>query len=325
MEARGKQDLWLRSKPDVLKALKDLAIVQSAESSNRIEGVTVDKDRLLPLLRKTVKPRDRSEEEVFGYRKALDWIHSKHASIEITSDTVCHLHTLAQSGSAGDAGQWKKKNNEIIEIFPDGRSAVRFVPVSPEDTPKAIEELCLRYHDNQRNSAIPDLLAVALFVLDFLCIHPFRDGNGRVSRLLTLLLLYQNDYKVGAFISLERIIEQSKENYYEALRRTSVGWHEEKHDPVPFWNYFLGHVKEAYRELAERVSFVDGSSGGSSELIRKVILEQHTPFTLATIAEQFKLSSKQLIKKVLYQLKGEGKVVLSGRGRGARWKTRRAK
>ena len=325
MEARGKQDLWLKTKPDVLKALKDLAIVQSAESSNRIEGVTVEKNRLRPLLLKKVKPRDRSEEEVFGYKKALDWIHSRHASIEINPEAICHLHHLAQSGFSGDAGKWKKIQNEIIEIFPDGRSAVRFVPVSPKDTPGAVEHLCRLYKEAERNSTVPDLLAASLFILDFLCIHPFRDGNGRVSRLLTLLLLYKFGYRVGAFISLERINEQTKGDYYEALRRSSNNWHEGKHDPVPFWNYFLGHVKEAYRDLSERVSIKDTPSGGNSELIRNAILEQRAPFTLAEIAEQFKSSSGQLVKKVLYQLKSDGKVELTGRGRGARWKTVRKK
>jgi Fic family protein len=325
MEARGKQELWLKTKPDVLKALKDLAIVQSAESSNRIEGVTVEKGRLLPLLQKKSKPRDRSEEEVFGYKKALDWIHSKHAAIEINTETICRLHLLAQSGFSGDAGKWKKISNEIIEIFPDGRSAVRFVPVSPKDTPRAVEELCRLYGDAERNSIVSDLLAASLFILDFLCIHPFRDGNGRVSRLLTLLLLYKFGYRVGAFISLERINENTKEAYYEALRSSSAHWHEGKHDPVPFWNYFLGHVKEAYRDLSERVSIQDAHAGGSSELIRITILEQRTPFTLAEIAEQFKSSSGQLVKKVLYQLKRDGKVELSGRGRGAKWKTVRGR
>ncbi len=320
MEARGKQDLWLKTRPDVLKALREIAVIQSAESSNRIEGVTVERARLIPLLERKIRPRDRSEEEVFGYRKALDWIHSKHASIEITPATIRHLHFLAQSGFSGDAGAWKKKSNKIIEIQVDGRRAVRFIPVSPKETPAAMKETCLGYKHAGQSSLLPDALAIASFTLDFLCVHPFRDGNGRVSRLLSLLLLYQCGYQVGRFISLERIIESTKEEYYEALRQSSVGWHEGKHDPIPYWNYFLRCLKEAYSELSSRVSMQEAHSGGSSELIRKNILAQHSAFTLAEITEQFKSSSNQLVRKVLYQLKSERKVKLVGRGRGARWR-----
>lgn len=320
MEARGKQDLWFKTKPDVLEALRELAVIQSAESSNRIEGVTVDKDRLLPLLERKVKPRDRSEEEVFGYRKALEWIHLKHGAIEINPPTIRHLHYLAHSGSSGDAGKWKSANNEIIEIRPDGNRGIRFVPLNPEETPEAIRQTCLAYKQCLGDSLLPDALAIASFTLDFLCIHPFRDGNGRVSRLLSLLLLYQSGYEIGRFISLERIIENTKDDYYEALRKSSIDWHSGKHDPVPFWNYFLGSLREAYGELAERVSVQEAYSGGSSELIRRHILGQRASFTLAELTSQFKSSSEQLVKKVLYQLKAQGKAKLSGRGRGARWK-----
>lgn len=324
MEARGKQDLWLQTKAETLEALRELAIIQSAESSNRIEGVTVDKERLMPLLAERTAPRDRSEEEVFGYRRALDWIHAKHSSISIDADTICHLHYLSQSGFSGDAGDWKKRNNEIIELLPNGTRVVRFVPVSPENTPEAMQQLCLGYRHVTEQQLLPDLLAVASFVLDFLCIHPFRDGNGRVSRLLTLLLLCQHNYLVGSFVSLERIIEVTKEGYYQALKDSSKNWHEGNHEVSYFWNYFLGVVRDAYGELAERVKVREGQSRGKSELLKQVILSQRDTFSLADIKSQVETSSPQLIKKVFAELKNSGLLELSGQGRGARWKVRRS-
>lgn len=319
MEARGKQELWLKSKPETLEALKELAIIQSAESSNRIEGVTVERGRLLPLLAERVPPRDRSEEEVFGYRKALDWIHAKHDSIEININSILQLHSLAQSGFSGDAGSWKKKNNEIIELLPNGHRTVRFVPVGPKETPMAVEQLCLAYAETTNNQLLPDLLIAASFIFDFLCIHPFRDGNGRVSRLLTLLILYKHNYLVGRYISLERVTESTKEDYYYALKQSSKEWHEDSHDIVPFWNYFLGVVKEAYRELAERVSLQEGYSEGKSELVRQKVLSQVGPFALSDLTHDLQSVSPQLVKKILSQLKEEGRLKLSGKGRGARW------
>ena len=168
----------------------------------------------------------------------------------------------------------------------------------------------------------PDLLCSASFVFDFLCIHPFRDGNGRVSRLLTLLILYKHNYLVGRYISLERIIESSKESYYQALKQSSNLWHTAQHDIVPFWNYFLGIIKEAYRELAEKVSLQEGYSEGKSELIRQKVLTQMGPFALSDIMRELKSASPQLIKKVLSQLKEEGRLVLAGKGRGARWRVK---
>jgi len=299
MEARGKQDLWVQTKPDVLEALRELAIIQSAESSNRIEGVVVNKARLLPLLQGKVPPRDRSEEEVFGYQKALNWIHINFNHISISPDTIKHLHYLSQSGFSGDAGEWQRTNNEIIEILPTGERVIRFVPVKPENTQNSINQLCLSYIHTQQDHKLPDLLSVAAFILDFLCIHPFRDGNGRVARLLSLLLLYQNGYIVGKYVSLERIVEQTKQDYYETLRASSINWHEGCHDLLPFINYFLGLVRESYKELAERVSVQQEALTGKSELIRKSILSKRTPFSLKEITGEFQSVSPQLTKKIL--------------------------
>src|SRR5271156_4601730 len=195
MEARGKQDLWIRQKPEVLEVLRQQAIIQSVESSNRIEGVTVAANRLRPLVIGRASPRDRSEEELAGYRAALDWIFSRKRRVAVTQavtpavtpDVIRRLHSLAQGG-AGDAGEWKKHDNEIIEIQPSGERGLRFVPVSAKQTPAAMDMLCRRYGAASDEVRVPRLLIVATFVLDFLCIHPFRDGNGPVSRLITSLL-----------------------------------------------------------------------------------------------------------------------------------------
>ena len=318
-EAKGKQDLWKTVQPEVLSAMQQQAIISSTESSNRIEGVQIDSERLKPLVAEKVQPQSRSEEEVLGYKKALDWIHSYADSIEISPESIQHLHLLAQSGTIGDAGKWKKRNNEIIELKPDGSREVRFVPTLPEDVPEMISELCLGYKDCVSNGTLPDVFLIANFVFDFLCIHPFRDGNGRVSRLLTLLLLYQHGYQVGKFISLEKIVEDTKEQYYESLKASSSGWHEQHHDLEPFWKYFLTMIRMAYEQLQNRVVIEGAFQGGKTELVRKTILAQTGKFKLSDIANIEKNASKALIKKVLYQMRDENFVKLHGTGRGAYW------
>ena len=249
-EAKGRQDLYTRQAPQILKSLRETALVQSVESSNRIEGVTVAPDRLVPLVLKNARPRDRSEEEIRGYRRALDLIHTSASELAITPELLRRLHEVIQEGS-GDAGQWKRVENEIIEHREGAPPLVRFRPVLAAETPAAVEELCLSYRHAVGQSEAPPLVAVAALVFDFLCIHPFRDGNGRVSRLLTLLALYQHGYEVGRYISLERLIEESRADYYDVLRHSSEGWHEGRHDLLPWLNYFLSIVKRAYRELEQ--------------------------------------------------------------------------
>jgi Fic family protein len=248
-EAKGRQDFTLRQSPAVLEGLRETAVVQSVESSNRIEGVTVAPGRLLPLVLGDAKPRDRSEEEILGYRRALDLIHAEARDLAITPDLLQRLHGIIQEGS-GDAGQWKRVDNEIIELCEGKPPVVRFRPVAVAETPAAVEELCLSYRYTMNQGTAPPLLAVAALVFDFLCIHPFRDGNGRISRLLTLLALCQHGYEAGRYVSLERLVEESREEYYDVLRRSSEGWHEGRHDLFPWFNYFLVILKRAYRELA---------------------------------------------------------------------------
>jgi Fic family protein len=318
MEARGKQDLWIRQKPEVLDVLREQAIIQSSESSNRIEGVTVAANRLRPLVVGKARPRDRSEEELAGYRAALDWIFSRKNQVAITPDVVRRLHALAQGGSSGDAGEWKKRDNEIIEILPDGERRIRFVPVSAKKTPAAVEMLCRAYRVASDEERVPPLLLVATFVLDLLCIHPFRDGNGRVSRLATSLLLQSQGFQVARYISLERLIEESKEEYYRILKLCSQGWHEGQNEIIPWWNYSLSTLRRAYKEFERQVESVEARPA-KSDLVRQTVLGQVEPFTLADMATQLPAASSQLIKKVLAEMKKAGQVRLVGRGRGARW------
>ncbi len=318
-EARGMQEMWKRVRPQVLKKLKESAIVQSTESSNRIEGVEVDKKRLIPLVLGTARPRDRSEEEIAGYRKALSFIHKNYNKLSITPEVIKKIHLIAQGGMISDAGEWKKRDNDIIEVLPNGERSIRFIPVSSAHTKKSIEQLCLGYNHVILNSNIPDLAAIAFFILDFLCIHPFRDGNGRVSRLLTILLLYQNNFEVGRYVSLEKIIENSKEDYYRVLSESSKNWHKGKHDTLPWINYFLSILKVAYQDLKERVELSkDGDS--QSSLLLQTIKSFQISFSLADIQNIHPKIGRELIKKVLFKLKNEGEIKLEGKGRGARYK-----
>ncbi len=318
MEARGKQELWTRQKPEVLDVLREQAIIQSVESSNRIEGVTIPVERLRPVVLGKARPRDRSEEELSGYRKALDWIFSRKRPTTISPDVIRKLHAMAQGGFSGDAGNWKAKNNEIIEILPNGERSIRFVPTSAKETPRTVERLCGNYHDAVEEERFPPLLLIATFVFDLLCIHPFRDGNGRVSRLATTLLLKEHGFDVSRYVSLERLVEEDKGEYYRVLGECSKGWHEGENAILPWWNYFLGVLRHAYQEFERQVESASGRPA-KSDLVRQIVLAQVEPFTLADLAAQLPSASRQLIKKVLSQMKEEGRVRLDGKGRGARW------
>lgn len=318
MEARGKQDLWIMQKPEVLEVLREQAIIQSVESSNRIEGVTIPADRLRPVVLGKAKPRDRSEEELAGYKRAIDWIFSRKRRVSLTPDVIKRLHAFAQGGFLGDAGEWKKRNNEVIEILPNGERKVRFVPTSAKDTPKTMETLCRNYREACDNEHIPPLLIVATFVFDLLCIHPFRDGNGRVSRLSTTLLLQSHGFQVARYVSLERLVEKSKDEYYSVLAECSQGWHDGKNEIIPWWNYFLGVLRRAYKEFEQQVESVEARPA-KSHLVRQAILAQVEQFTLGDLNAQLPAASPQLIKKVLAEMKKQGKIRLIGRGRGARW------
>jgi len=317
-EYKGKQELYAKQSPQILKTLLETALIESAESSNRIEGVTVDHTRLKSLVIGHSKPRDRSEEEVAGYRKALDLIHKKHQSLRITPETIQKLHRLCR-GEMWDAGKWKEKDNDIIRKHPDGHIEVIFQPVIAAKTPETMKQLCLVYENSVSQLKYPDLYAVACLVLDFLGIHPFRDGNGRVGRLLTLLVLYQHGFMVGKYISLERIIEHSKETYYETLNKSSRKWHEAKHDVMPWFNYFLGTVLSAYKEFEECAGNIKPARGAKTQIVTQAIERQIGEFAISEIERECPGVSRPMIRVVLEDLRAKGKVEVLGTGRSARW------
>ncbi len=309
----------MRQKPEVLEVLREQAVIQSAESSNRIEGVTVAPHRLRAVVLGKSKPRDRPEEELAGYRRALDWIFSRKSPVLITPGVIRRLHALAQGGHSGDAGEWKKRDNELIEILPNGRRRIRFRPTSAKHTPKTMETLCENYREACDDGRIPPLLLAATFVFDLLCVHPFRDGNGRVSRLGTTLLLQSQGFHVARYVSLERLVEERKDEYYQVLEACSQGWHQGRNEIVPWWNFFLSVQRSAYREFEGQVESAKARPA-KSDLVRRTVIQQPDPFSLGDLSAQLPASSPQLIKKVLAALKKEGRVRLSGRGRGARWR-----
>ena len=235
-----------------LTTLRKSAMVQSAISSNRIEGVEIAPDRVNSVVLGRPATRDRNEEEVRGYRNALRLIHDKHASLEISEATILNLHKVSR-GETWDAGQYKTKDIDIIETYADGRSRVRFRSVSAKATQAAMQELVTLWREQERQANLHPLIAMAALNLDLLCIHPFRDGNGRVSRLLLMLNCYQTGIEIGRYVSFERIIEQNKDRYYETLEASSKGWHEGKHDPWSYINYLLFVLKTASTELGQLI------------------------------------------------------------------------
>jgi Fic family protein len=247
-EARGKQELFIRQSPQRLKVLREHALIESAISSNRIEGVEVDKSRVGTLIFGKPALRDRDEEEVRGYRDALKLIHESGANLAITEATIKKLHKLCR-GEIWDAGQYKEKDVDIIQTYADGRSRVRFKTVPAKHTPRAMAESVELWQRGVREKWVHPLVLAAALNLDFLCIHPFRDGNGRVSRLLFLLACYHCGIEAGRYVSLERLIEQNKERYYEVLEQSSQRWHEGKHDPWPTMNFLLFILTQACKEF----------------------------------------------------------------------------
>lgn len=318
MESKGRQQLYIRQAPQVLKALREVALVESAESSNRIEGVTVDRSRLRPLVLGNARPRNRSEREVFGYRDALNQIHTKADALTLTPETLQRLHRTIQEDS-GDAGDWKRVENEIVELRPGQPPLVRFRPVTVAATPAAIEELCLSYRTVVAQQSVHPLIAIGAFVLDFLCIHPFRDGNGRVARLASLLGLYHHGIEAGRYISLERLVEENREDYYDVLRRSSSGWHEQRHDATPWLNFFFGIVRRAYREFEQRAGDVRSPRGTKRALVRIAVGSAAGSFSIGDIERLCPGVSRDMIRLVLRELRREGVVRCAGRGPNATW------
>jgi Fic family protein len=280
-EAKGRQDLFARQSPQRLKALREHALIESAVSSNRIEGVEIDASRVRAVVLGKPALRDRNEEEVRGYRDALKLIHESARLLDVSEKTILDLHSLSR-GRVGDAGEYKRKDVDIVETYTDGSSRVRFKTVPAERTSTAMGELVSLWNDVLKERTLHPLLAVASFNLDFLCIHPFRDGNGRVSRLLLLLQCYHLGFEVGRYISIERVIEQNKERYYETLEQASLGWHEGKHDPWPYLNYLLYILKTAYTELEDRFGQTKVPRGEKSEVVTNAICRTTGDFSAKT-------------------------------------------
>jgi Fic family protein len=258
---QGKQELFFQRKPELLKNLKHQAIIESVESSNRIEGIIVPEKRLKEVLSNRDKPKNRSEEEVVGYRNVLAEIHTNYKKIEITPEEICKMHKNMFGLTTRPQGVWKTKDNTIEEKLPDGRWITRFAPVSARDTPHYMAELCKRFNYLWNQQQIDRLFVALAFIFDFLCIHPFLDGNGRMSRLLTVLLLHKMEYEVPRFISLERQIEETKEFYYDVLKEVSLGWHESKHRLGPWFGYHITLLLKSYRELEEKAEETPSEKG----------------------------------------------------------------
>lgn len=318
-EYLGKQELYMRQVPQKLKALKEHAIIESAVSSNRIEGVTVDPARVKEVVFGRTHLHDRNEEEVRGYRKALELLHTKSNSLAVSEDTIRELHRLTR-GSIGDAGEYKSRDSDIIERYPDGRVRTRFKTVSADETPRYMKMLVKAWQECINERWTHPLIAMASFNLDFLCVHPFRDGNGRVSRLLMLLQCYCLGYEAGRYISLERIIEENKQRYYETLEESSKGWHDGKHDPWPYLNFVLFVLKTAYKEFEERAASIQSPRGSKTEMVHHAVLAVDRHFTVADIEKKCPVVSRDMIRTVLKSMQKDGMVECVGRGPGALWK-----
>lgn len=320
-EARGKQELFTKQSPQRLKALREHSVIESAISSNRIEGVTVEQSRIKAVVLGKSLLHDRDEEEVRGYRDALTLIHEQSDKLSVSEETILKLHRLSRA-NIGDAGKYKQKDSDIIEKLRDGRVRDRFKTVTAKKTPKAMRELIGEWSESLDDRLIQPTLAMAAMNLDFLCIHPFRDGNGRVSRLLLLLQCYLLGYEVGRYISLERVIEENKDRYYETLEQSSHGWHEGKHDPWPYINYILYILKSAYRDFEERVNQTTSAKGSKAEMVLAAIRNQNTEFRLRDIEAVCPGVGREWIRSLLADLKNDGQVTCEGKGPAARWRFR---
>jgi Fic family protein len=317
-EARGKQELFTKQSPQKLKVLREHALIESAVSSNRIEGVTVDQARVATVIFGRSLLRDRDEEEVRGYRDALKLIHEQGAKLPISEDAIKRLHEITR-GDIWDAGKYKEQDSDIIEKFPDGRERVRFKAVAAAETSAYMRQLIDLWDRALRERWVHPLIALGAFNLDFLCIHPFRDGNGRVSRLLLLLQSYHLGFEGGRYISIERLIEENKERYYETLEQSSQVWHEGKHDPWPYVNYLLYILKSAYREFEERVGQTTSPKGAKTELVTTAISRFAGPFRVSDLQRQCPGVSVDLVRQVLKNLRSSGRVKCLGRGQSAEW------
>lgn len=311
----GKQELYLKQNPEELSRLVEIAKIQSTESSNAIEGILTTSTRVRELALEKTTPRNRNEQEIAGYRDVLNLIHESFDVIPMTRNYILQLHKILYSHMDNPmAGRTKNVQNYISATYPDGRAVTLFTPLAPYETPEALDRICEEYNRVIGNAELEPLIAVPLFIHDFLCIHPFNDGNGRMSRLLTTLLLYRNGFYVGKYISLEAKIEKNKELYYESLRRSQLGWHEGKEDALPFIKYILGTVLAAYRDFEDRFHVVEGNPS-ALEMVRKASQNTLGKFTKQDIREQCPALSVSAVEGALRKLVAEEELARGGAGK----------
>lgn len=322
-EYKGEQRLFIEAHKDELNELVEIAKVQSTEASNRIEGISTADDRLKNLVQAKTTPRNRDESEIAGYRDVLNTIHENYEYIPINANYFLQLHRdLYKFLGNTEGGIFKNSDNIIRETDTDGNERVRFRPVPAWETAASVDELCKAFLE-AKNEVDP-LLLNGMFILDFLCIHPFNDGNGRMSRLLTLLLLYQSDFIVGKYISIEKIIEESKETYYEALQDSSVNWHENENDYKPFVNYMLGVIINAYKEFEARVKLLTDPRLSKADRIREIIKNRIGTITKSELLEMNPDISDTTVQRTLADLLKSGEIEKIGGGRYTKyvWKVR---
>ncbi len=318
-EHKGRQALYQKHAPEMLENLRRVAVIQSTESSNRLEGITADPKRIRALVEEKTAPANRSESEIAGYRDVLNTIHQNHKSIPFTPNIVLQLHRDLMKYAGKEGGRWKSVPNQISETLPDGTRRIRFEPVAPHQTADFMGTLHTEFETQIAAQNWDPLLLIAFYVLDFLCIHPFLDGNGRMARLLTVLQLYRFHYEVGRYISLERIVEQTRESYYDTLYQSSQGWHQGRHDPWPWTEYFLGVLLAAYKEFEERFQQVSTGPGTKTDMVLNAINGFFDEFRISDVEEACPTVSRDMIRHVLFQLRDAHKIKAMGKGRGAKW------
>ena len=314
-EFKGRQDLFLSQRKVDLDKLVEISKIQSTESSNEIEGIITTNQRFKELMADKTTPRNRSEKEIQGYRFALNMIHESFKYISIRPNTILQLHKeMYQFLDVRFGGRFKDTPNEIDAVYPDGRKVVLFKPLEPYETPDAIQAICDEYDKAINEYNIDPLIVIPVFIHDFLCIHPFNDGNGRMSRLLTTLLLYRSGYSIGKYISLEKKIQISKSEYYESLQQSSKGWIDETQDDTPFIKYLLSSILAAYRDFEDRVDIV-GHKMSALEMVEKAVKSKIGKFTKSDIMELCPKIGRGSVEQSLKTLCEKGIIKKEGNGR----------
>lgn len=314
-EMKGKQDLYIRQKPQELEKLVEIAKVQSTETSNEIEGIRTTNTRLKQLLSEKTTPRTRDEEEIAGYRDVLNVIHESYEYIPVTANYLLQLHKILYSHSGKSiGGKFKNVQNYISGIDANGKEYTIFTPLAPYETPPAIDEICEQFNRAIAEGDVDPLILIPIFIHDFLCIHPFNDGNGRMSRLLTTLLLYRCGYSVGKYISLEAKIAKNKNLYYTSLSDAQIGWHEGNDDPNAFIKYLLGTIISAYRDFEDRIELI-AEKLPAIDMVRKAVQSQIGKITKTQICELCPSLSASSVEVVLKKLVANGELIKQGAGR----------